>query len=94
MKNTVSKAFNPELVSRVRKYISVRTPMELEAATRILYAYKIEYRLEPYGENLNYTFDSMDRIDIVMNYHEYEEPEVIKALGIKQTDLNLYFDHS
>ena len=55
MKNTVSKAFNPELVSRVRKYISVRTPMELEAATRILYAYKIEYRLEPYGENLNYS---------------------------------------
>ena len=86
--------FNPELFSRVRKYISVRTPMELERATQILYANKVDFWIAPYGEDLNYTFDSMDRIDIIMNYHECEEKSILRALGIRQEELYLYFNHS
>lgn len=86
---------NPELFTRVRKFISVYSPMELESATNILYAHRIDFRCAPYLDERKFnTFDGMERIDIIMNYYEAEEENLLKWLGIKQDKLYFYFDHS
>lgn len=38
--------------------------------------------------------DTPERVDIVMNYHEIDEDDILKVLGLKKKDLYLYFDHS
>lgn len=87
--------FSPELHMRVRKYISADTPEELERYTGILYAKKIEFRCLVYSENSSRDWsDAGFRVDILMNYKLIDEPEILKALGLKWHQLYEYFPHS
>lgn len=79
-----STILNPELFTIVRKYISATTFEELELYSRILYARKVHYRIA----------HQEGRLDIIMSYKLADEPDLLKALGIKSSDLYLYFDHS
>ena len=87
---------NPELFTRVRKFISCETPEEFENASRILYAHKVEYRGVIYsdkGKSYCSSWSDIDRIDIVMNYKLIDEPQILKWLGIKSDKLYIYADH-
>ena len=79
-----SSILNPELFSIVRRYITIYTFEELELYSRILCGRRIHYRIEHID----------GRLDIIMSYKLAEEPDIIKALGLKKEDINLYFDHS
>lgn len=89
-----AKGTAPEFFTRVRKYISVDTPEQLERYTSLLYSMKVEFRCLPYSESYTNSFSTMERVDIVMNYHEIDEDDILKTLGLKKKDLYLYFDHS
>jgi hypothetical protein len=87
--------FNPEMFTRVRKFISVYSPMELDNATKILYARKVDFRCEVYLDETGVnSFAHAERIDIIMNYKLSEEQSILKWLGIPQEKLYIYFDHS
>lgn len=95
MSTATETVFNPELFSRVRKFISAETPLELERYTGALYAHKVEYRCLTYSSKGGKDYADDDfRVDIVMNYRLADEPEILRALGLKQKDLYIYFDHS
>ena len=84
--------FSPEFHMRVRKYISADTPEELERYTGILYAKKIEFRCLVYSENSARDWsDDGFRVDILMNYKLIDEPEILKALGLKWHQLYEYY---
>lgn len=85
---------DPEFFTRVRKYISADTLEQLERYTSLLYSMKVEFRCLPYSESYTNSFNTMERVDIVMNYHLIDEPDILKRLGLKQEELYLYMDHS
>lgn len=90
----VRNGVTPKCFTRVRKYISADTPEQLERYTSLLYSMKVEFRCLPYSESYTNSFSTMERVDIVMNYHEIDEDDILKGLGLKKEDLYLYFDHS
>lgn len=83
MNNDVT-LFRPEEYAISRKYACAYTLKEFESYSRILYAYKIHYRFEVMN----------DRIDIIMSIKEVDVPRIAKALGIKEDEMYIYFDHS
>lgn len=87
--------FEPECFEVCRRFISAETPSELERYTSVLNCKQVKYRCLVYSDNGGKNFsDAGFRIDILMSYRKMDEEDILQALGIKRTELYLYFEHS